>query len=107
VQQRCHLVRLTTSGVVPPGQVADLDGALRSIFEDLGHPEDSPAEAPRAPASALFRKIEREMAADVFRSGTMGGSVVGRDGRSSGCPVASRASAAAMTSPGVTADRQA
>jgi hypothetical protein len=49
------------------GPFPDLDGALRSIFEDLGHPERSPADAPRAPASALFRKIERELTADVFR----------------------------------------
>lgn len=45
----------------------DLDGVLRSIFEDLGRPEHSPADAPRAPASGLFRKIERELTADVFR----------------------------------------
>ncbi len=45
----------------------DLDGALRSIFEDLGRPEHSPADAPRAPASALFGKIERDLTADVFR----------------------------------------
>ena len=49
------------------GPFPDLDAALRSIFEDLGHPEHSPAEAPRAPASALFRAIERDLAADVFR----------------------------------------
>ena len=45
----------------------DLDGALRSIFEDLGHPEHSPEESLRAPASALFRKIERDLAAEAFR----------------------------------------
>jgi Putative zinc-binding metallo-peptidase len=45
----------------------DLDGALRSIFEDLGHPEHGPADAPRSPASSLFRKIERELTINVFR----------------------------------------
>ena len=37
----------------PPGDLPDLDGALRSIFEDLGRPEHAPADAPRVPASAL------------------------------------------------------
>jgi len=49
------------------GPFPDLDGALRSIFEDSGRPEHSPSDAPRGPASALFRKIERELIADVFR----------------------------------------
>jgi hypothetical protein len=49
------------------GPFPDLDAVLRSIFEDLGRPEHSPADAPRGPASALFRKIERELIADVFR----------------------------------------
>jgi hypothetical protein len=51
----------------PPGELPDLDGALRSIFEDLGRPEHAPDDAPRVPASALLRKIERELTADVFR----------------------------------------
>ncbi len=51
-----------------PGEPSpDLDGAIRSIFEDLGRPESLPAETPRAPASGLIRRIERELAADVFR----------------------------------------
>ena len=45
----------------------DLDGALRSIFEDQGRPEHEPADSPRVPASDLFRRIERELMADVFR----------------------------------------
>ncbi len=49
------------------GVLPDLDSVLRSIFEDLGRPEHSPADAPRGPASALFRKVERELIADVFR----------------------------------------
>ncbi len=49
------------------GPFPDLDGALRSIFEDLGRPEHEPAETPRLPASDLFRRIERELTADVFR----------------------------------------
>ncbi len=51
----------------PAEPFPDLDGALRSIFEDLGRPEHSPADSPREPASALFRRIERELTADVFR----------------------------------------
>jgi hypothetical protein len=43
-----------------------LDGALRSVFEDLGHPEgDSPAA--RVPAAALIRGLERQLMADVYR----------------------------------------
>lgn len=44
-----------------------LDGALRSIFEDLGEPEDSTTQARRLPASELLRRWERELMADVFR----------------------------------------
>jgi hypothetical protein len=47
---------------MPPG----LDGALRSIFEDLGRPEDA-TPSPRRPASELIRRLERDLAADVFR----------------------------------------
>jgi hypothetical protein len=46
----------------PPG----LDGALRSIFEDLNAPE-STATGPRQPASALIRRLERDLTADVYR----------------------------------------
>ena len=49
------------------GPIPDLDGALRSIFEDLGRPEHSPEEAPRLPASGLLEKIERELTINVFR----------------------------------------
>jgi hypothetical protein len=49
------------------GSFPDLDGALRSIFEDLGRPEHPPEEAPREPASALLHKIERELTISVFR----------------------------------------
>jgi hypothetical protein len=45
----------------------DLDAALRSIFEDPGRPEHSPLDAPRMPASALIRQIERELTVEVFR----------------------------------------
>jgi hypothetical protein len=44
-----------------------LDGALRAIFEDLGHPEDASSAAPRKPASALIRRLERELLANVYR----------------------------------------
>lgn len=49
------------------GEMPDLDGELRSIFEDLGRPEHAPADAPRGSASTLIRRIERELIADVFR----------------------------------------
>ena len=51
----------------PHDPFPDLDGALRSIFEDLGHPEHIPADSPRRPASELLTRIERELTADVFR----------------------------------------
>jgi hypothetical protein len=44
-----------------------LDGALRAIFEDLGQPEDATSTAPRKPASALIRRIERDLMSNVFR----------------------------------------
>jgi len=50
-------------GEFPPG----LDGALRSIFEDWGRPEDLSTDAPRRPASELIRRLGRDLPADVFR----------------------------------------
>jgi hypothetical protein len=44
-----------------------LDGALRSIFEDLGHPEDMTTTAPRRPAAELIRRLEMDIAANVYR----------------------------------------
>ncbi len=46
----------------PPG----LDGALRTIFEDVGAPEDA-TPAPRRPAADLIRRVERDVLADVYR----------------------------------------
>lgn len=43
-----------------------LDGALRSIFEDLGVPEDA-SKARRRPASALIRRLERDLLTNVYR----------------------------------------
>jgi hypothetical protein len=48
---------------LPPG----LDGALRAIFEDLGGDEGMSLEEPLAPASALIRRLEPELMANVFR----------------------------------------
>ncbi|MES1244650.1 MAG: putative zinc-binding metallopeptidase [Acidobacteriota bacterium] len=48
---------------LPPG----LDGALRSIFEDLGRPEDLSTDAPRRPAADLIRRLARDLPADVYR----------------------------------------
>ena len=50
-----------------PRSCLGLDGALRAIFEDLGHPEDISADVPRKPASGLIRRLEREVMADVYR----------------------------------------
>jgi hypothetical protein len=44
-----------------------LDGALKAIFEDLGVPEDTTSTAPRLPASALIRRLERSLMANVYR----------------------------------------
>jgi hypothetical protein len=48
---------------LPPG----LDGSLRSIFEELGVPEDATTTAPRRPASALVRRLAPELTANVYR----------------------------------------
>jgi hypothetical protein len=48
---------------LPPG----VDGALRSIFEDLGRWEDLSTDAPRRPASDLIRRLARDLPADVYR----------------------------------------
>ncbi|MFL6201320.1 MAG: putative zinc-binding metallopeptidase [Thermoanaerobaculia bacterium] len=48
---------------LPPG----LDGALRSIFEDLGRWEDLTTDAPRRPAADLIRRLNRDLPADVYR----------------------------------------
>ncbi|HKI02695.1 MAG TPA: hypothetical protein VKK31_12015 [Thermoanaerobaculia bacterium] len=53
----------TDGGELPPG----LDGALLSIFEDWGRPEDLTTDAPRRPASGLIRRLFRELPADVYR----------------------------------------
>jgi hypothetical protein len=47
----------------PPG----LDGALRTIFEDLDAPEDAARELSRKPAAMLIRRFEREIMANVYR----------------------------------------
>jgi hypothetical protein len=49
--------------LLPPG----LDGALLSIFEDLGAPEDATSVAPRLPAGKLIRRHANTLAATVFR----------------------------------------
>ncbi len=54
---------LTDADVDVPG----LDGALRTVFEDLGVHEDATSPAPRLPAADLIRKWERTIMADVFR----------------------------------------
>lgn len=53
----------TDAGEFPPG----LDGALRSIFEDWGHPQDLSTAAPRRAASELIRRLTRDLPAEVFR----------------------------------------
>jgi hypothetical protein len=46
---------------------AGLSGALVSIFEDLGLPDPASSTAQRRPASALIRRLEPELVANVFR----------------------------------------
>jgi hypothetical protein len=48
---------------LPPG----LDGALRSIFEDLGVPEVSDSKVTRVPASKLIARLETSLMSDVYR----------------------------------------
>jgi len=48
-------------------QLAGLDGALQTIFERLGEPEDATTQAARAPAAELIRKWERALMADIYR----------------------------------------
>jgi hypothetical protein len=49
------------------GELPGLDGSLRAIFEDWGRPEDLSTDAPRRPASALIRRLARDLPADVYR----------------------------------------
>jgi len=51
------------SAAFPPG----LDGALRLMFEDLGESDGADDGQPRVPASALIKKLERRLMANVFR----------------------------------------
>jgi len=46
---------------------AGLDGSLRSMFEDLGSPEESSPEVPRIAASVLIKRLERQLMANVYR----------------------------------------
>lgn len=46
---------------------AGLDGALKAMFEDFGHPESSAPQVPRIAASRLMQKLERSLMANVFR----------------------------------------
>src|SRR6185295_1470615 len=57
----------TTSRSASPRGSPGLNGALRSIFEEPGRPEDSAAHAPRRPASELIRRLARDLPADVYR----------------------------------------
>jgi hypothetical protein len=53
----------TTDGEFPPG----IEGALKAIFEDLGQPEEVPADVPRKPAAPLLRRMEADLLANVYR----------------------------------------
>jgi hypothetical protein len=50
-----------------PSVAPALDASLYGIFERLGDEEDFSTSAPRLPAGALIRRLERDLAADVFR----------------------------------------
>lgn len=52
---------------IEAGELPGLDGSLRTIFEDWGRPEDLSTDAPRRPASALIRRLVRDLPADVYR----------------------------------------
>ena len=44
-----------------------LDGALLTIFDEVGRTEDGSAAPPRKPASELIRRTERDLLANVYR----------------------------------------
>jgi hypothetical protein len=44
-----------------------LAGALRAIFDDLPQPDSPDTKVPRRPASALFKSMERDLTANIFR----------------------------------------
>jgi hypothetical protein len=46
---------------------AGLDGALKSIFEELGDREDKTSAAPRKPASTLILNLEQELLSNIYR----------------------------------------
>src|SRR5262245_2024667 len=48
---------------VPPG----LEGALTTIVEDLGLPEEATSDSPRKAASTLIRRMERDLLANIYR----------------------------------------
>jgi len=50
-----------------PAFAPPFDASLRGIFEDLGDREDASSIAPRLPAGDLIRRLERDLATDVFR----------------------------------------
>ncbi len=52
-----------SSAEFPPG----LDGALQTIFEATGFPEDRTTTAPRRPAAELIRRLERYLPAEIYR----------------------------------------
>jgi hypothetical protein len=57
-------------GGAGPGEAAlpeRLAGALRTIFEEQGQPEDETPRVARCPASGLIRLHERELMAEVYR----------------------------------------
>lgn len=53
----------TERAELPPG----LDGALRTIFEDLAYPEETSSAAPCKPASELIRRLRYELMANIYR----------------------------------------
>jgi len=58
-----HVETAAEDEPLPPG----MDGALRTIFEDMGFPEDHSTEAPRRPAAELIANLERDLVANVYR----------------------------------------
>jgi hypothetical protein len=57
-----YAAQASADGELPPG----LDGALRAVFENVSD-ADEKASAPRQPASALIRRLERDLMVNVYR----------------------------------------
>jgi hypothetical protein len=60
------LEELYRSSAEQAKELVGVEGGLQAIFEQEGHPEHA-STAPRKPAAALIRRLERELMANVYR----------------------------------------